>query len=181
MLRYILRRLLSSVLVLFVIITGAFFVMKAAPGGPFDADRKLPPEVEKNIKAKYHLDKPVWQQYALQLESIVLHGDLGPSMKYPDRTVNEILAEGLPVSLLLGVQALFFALLIGLPAGLVAGLQQNTWLHYLPMTGAMAGYMFAVMPVTMSAVTAALASGAASMYAYDYILGPAAKADPTAR
>lgn len=139
MVRYILRRLLSSVLVLFVIITGAFFVMKAAPGGPFDADRKLPAEVEKNIKAKYHLDKPVWQQYALQLESIVLHGDFGPSMKYPDRTVNEILAEGLPVSLLLGVQALFFALLIGLPAGLLAGLKQNTWLDYVPMTGAMAG------------------------------------------
>mgnify|MGYP002629640854 CR=1 FL=1 len=138
MVRYILRRLLSSVLVLFIIVTGSFFVMKAAPGGPFDRDRKLPAEVEKNIKAKYHLDKPVWQQYALQLQSMA-RGDFGPSMKYPDRTVNEILAEGLPVSLILGLQAMVIALLIGLPIGLLAGLKQNTWLDYGPMTGAMAG------------------------------------------
>lgn len=139
MLRYIIRRLLSSVVVIFVIITASFFVMKVAPGGPFDADRKLPSEVKKNIEAKYHLDKPVWQQYLLQMESIVVHGDFGPSMKQPGRTVNEILAEGFPVSMVLGIQALFIALLIGLPAGLVAGLKQNTWVDYTVMTGAMAG------------------------------------------
>ncbi len=137
--RFILRRLFSSVLVVFVIITASFFVMKAAPGGPFDSDRKLPVEVKRNIEAKFHLDKPTWQQYLLQMESIVLHGDFGPSMKYPDRTVNEILAEGLPVSIVLGIQALFIALLIGLPAGLIAGLKQNSLTDYTTMTGAMAG------------------------------------------
>lgn len=139
MFRYVLRRLLSSVMVLLFIITGAFFVMRAAPGGPFDQDRALPPEVKKLIEEKYHFDKPLVTQYLLQLESIALRGDFGPSMKYPDRTVNEILADGLPVSLTLGIQALFIALLIGLPAGLLAGLKQNTWQDYGTMTSAMAG------------------------------------------
>lgn len=139
MLQFILRRLFSSVLVILVIITASFFVMKVAPGGPFDQDRKLPDEVRKNIEAKYHLDKPLLQQYVLQMESIVLRGDFGPSMKYPDRTVNEILADGLPVSLVLGVQALFVAVLLGLTAGLLAGLRQNRWEDYTSMTAAMAG------------------------------------------
>jgi len=137
--RFILRRLVSSVLVVFVIITASFFVMKAAPGGPFDSDRKLPEEVKKNIEAKFHLDKPTWQQYLLQMESIVIHGDFGPSMKYPDRTVNEILADGFPVSMVLGIEALLIALLIGIPAGLIAGLKQNSLTDYTTMTGAMAG------------------------------------------
>ncbi|MEZ4474546.1 MAG: ABC transporter permease subunit [bacterium] len=139
MLRYVLRRIFSAVLVLFVVITASFFVMRAAPGGPFDGEKKLPEEIEKNIRAKYHLDKPLWAQYALQMESILLHADFGPSMKYPDKTVNEILADGLPVSMILGLQALFFALLLGLPAGLYAGFKQNRWQDYATMTGAMAG------------------------------------------
>ncbi|MCA9526799.1 MAG: ABC transporter, partial [Myxococcales bacterium] len=139
MLRYVLRRIVSAVLVLFVVITASFFVMRAAPGGPFDGEKKLPEEIEKNIRAKYHLDKPLWAQYALQMESILLHADFGPSMKYPDKTVNEILADGLPVSMILGLQALFFALLLGLPTGLYAGFKQNRWQDYTTMTGAMAG------------------------------------------
>lgn len=139
MIQFILKRIASSFLVIFIIITASFFVMKVAPGGPFDADRKLPDEVKKNIEAKYHLDKPLWQQYTLQMKSIVIDGDFGPSMKYPDRTVNEILADGLPVSMLLGVQSLFIALLIGLPAGLISGLKQNTLTDYSTMTAAMAG------------------------------------------
>jgi len=139
MLRYILRRLVSSILVLFVVITASFFVMRAAPGGPFDGEKKLADEVMANINARYHLDEPIWKQYALQMERILLHADFGPSMKYPDKSVNEILADGLPVSLILGIQAMFFALLLGLPAGLYAGLKQNRWQDYVAMTGAMAG------------------------------------------
>lgn len=139
MVQYILRRLASSVLVILVIITASFFVMRIAPGGPFDQDRKLPEEVMRNLQEKYHLDEPLWVQYGRQMESIVLRGDFGPSMKYTDRTVNEILAEGLPVSLVLGVQALFIALLLGLTAGLIAGLKQNRWQDYGAMTTAMAG------------------------------------------
>lgn len=139
MVRYILRRLLSSVVVIWIIITGSFFVMRAAPGGPFDQDRELPAEVKKNIEAKYHLDKPMYLQYALQMKQLMLHGDFGPSMKYPDRSVNEILAEGFPVSMALGIQGILIALLIGIPAGLLAGLKQNTWQDYGTMTAAMAG------------------------------------------
>ncbi len=137
--QFLLRRLLSAVFVLFIIITASFFVMKAAPGGPFDTDRKLPPEVKANIEAKYHLDQPLFTQYLRQMGSIVLRGDFGPSMKYPDRTVNEILADGFPVSVVLGTQAMFIALLIGLPAGLLAGLKQNRWQDYTAMGTAMVG------------------------------------------
>jgi oligopeptide transport system permease protein len=138
-LRFLLRRMVSSVMVIFVVVTASFFIMRAAPGGPFDADKKLDPEVEKNIRAKYHLDKPLYEQYARQMKSILIDFDFGPSMKYQDRTVNELIAEGLPVSIILGIQALIIALIIGLPAGLISGLKQNTLTDYTTMTGAMAG------------------------------------------
>jgi oligopeptide transport system permease protein len=139
LIQFILRRLLSSVVVILLIITGSFFIMKVAPGGPFDAERKLPDEVRHNIEAKYHLDKPLFEQYLLQMDSIVLHGDFGPSMKYPDRTVNEMLASGFPVSMILGIQGIIVAILLGLPAGLFAGLRQNKIEDYTAMTAAMAG------------------------------------------
>ncbi len=139
MIPFILRRIVSAFGVLFIILTLSFFVMKAAPGGPFDQDRKLPVEVKKNIEAKYNLDKPMWEQYLLQMNSILFHGDFGPSMKYQDRSVNEILAEGFPVSVTLGLQGMLIALLIGLPAGLLAGLKQNRWQDYTSMTTAMLG------------------------------------------
>ena len=137
--RYILRRIISSILVIFVVVTASFFIMRAAPGGPFDSERKLPAAVEKNLKAKYHLDKPLITQYALQMKSIMLEADFGPSMKYPDKSVNDILSEGLPVSMTLGLQALLIALLLGIPVGLYAGLKQNSWQDYTTMTAAMAG------------------------------------------
>jgi len=136
---FVVRRLISSALVILVVITASFFVVRLAPGGPFDADRALPAEVKANIEARYHLDKPLLTQYLIQLESILLHADFGPSMKYPDKTVNEILAEGLPVSMALGLQALFVALLIGLPIGMWSALKQNQWQDYVAMTVAMAG------------------------------------------
>ena len=137
-------------LVIFVVVTASFFIMRAAPGGPFDQDKKLDPEDEKNIRAKYHLDKPQWQQYAMQMKSICIDFDFGPSMKYQDRTVNELVwgerkpdgswePGGFQVSMTLGIQALLIALLIGLPAGLISGLKQNTLVDYTTMTGAMAG------------------------------------------
>lgn len=139
MLRFILKRLLSSAVVILLIITGSFFVMRAAPGGPFDSEREIPAEVKKNLQDKYHLNDPLLVQYGMQLRSIVIDQDFGPSMKYPDKTVNEILAQGFPISLTLGIQALFIALLLGLPAGLFAGLKQNSFKDYTTMTVAMAG------------------------------------------
>jgi oligopeptide transport system permease protein len=138
MMAYALRRLLGAVPTLFVIITLAFFMMRAAPGGPFDSERKLPPEVERNIKAAYNLDKPLWQQYAIYLGKVA-QGDLGPSYKNKDFTVVQLIGTGLPVSARLGLSAMALALLLGTALGVIAALKQNRWEDYSVMTGAMLG------------------------------------------
>jgi oligopeptide transport system permease protein len=97
MMAYALRRLLGAIPTLLVIITLAFFMMRMAPGGPFDSERRLPPEVERNVKAAYNLDKPLAQQYLIYLGKLA-HGDLGPSYKNKDFTVAQLIATGLPVS-----------------------------------------------------------------------------------
>jgi len=135
---YFIKRLLKAIPVLLIIITIAFFMMRVAPGGPFTQDRKLLPEVEKNIQAAYHLDKPLYVQYGMYLGN-VLTGDLGPSYKYKDFTVNELIALGAPVSLKLGLTALFVALLFGVYLGTIAALNQNKLIDYSVMTIAMTG------------------------------------------
>src|SRR5688500_3944512 len=102
---YIIRRLLSMIPVLWIIATVTFFIMRLAPGGPFDKERRLPPEVEANLRAKYHFDDPLLTQYFRYLGN-ALQGDLGPSYKYAERDVSSFIAEGFPVSLHLGVMAL---------------------------------------------------------------------------
>ena len=138
MIVYALRRAAGAIPTLFVIITLAFFMMRAAPGGPFDSQRKLTPEVERNIKAAYNLDKPLWQQYGIYLGKAV-HGDLGPSYKNQDFTVVQLIATGLPVSARLGLSAMALALLLGTALGVTAALKQNRWEDYSVMTGAMLG------------------------------------------
>ncbi|TFH47509.1 MAG: ABC transporter permease subunit, partial [Lysobacterales bacterium] len=134
----ILRRLLTAVPTLFVIVTVSFFLMRIVPGGPFDADRMLPPEVEQNLAAAYDLDKPVYVQYGLFLRKL-LAGDLGPSFKYADMTVVDIISSGFPVSATLGLSAIFIALLIGIPFGTIAALRQNSAIDYGVMSIAMTG------------------------------------------
>jgi oligopeptide transport system permease protein len=138
MIGYALRRLLGAIPTLFVIVTLAFFMMRAAPGGPFDSQRKLTPEVERNIKAAYDLDKPLTQQYLIYLGKVV-HGDLGPSYKNKDFTVVQLIATGLPVSARLGLCAMALALLLGTFLGVNAALKQNQWEDYSVMTVAMLG------------------------------------------
>lgn len=138
MLNYIFKRLLTAIPTLFVIITIAFFLIRVAPGGPFDTERALPPQVEANLNAKYHLDEPLIQQYGRYLWD-VLRGDLGPSFQYRDFTVNELIASGLPVSLRLGFSAMCLALLIGSTLGIIAALRQNSPTDYSVMTLAMVG------------------------------------------
>ncbi len=138
MMRYALRRLLGAIPTLFIIVTLAFFMMRAAPGGPFDAQRKLTPEVERNVKAAYDLDKPLWRQYAIYIGKVA-HGDLGPSYKNQDFTVVQLIATGLPVSVRLGLSAMALALLLGTALGIMAALKQNRWEDYSVMTGAMLG------------------------------------------
>jgi oligopeptide transport system permease protein len=138
MLRFLLRRLLVAVPTLFLVVTASFFMMHAAPGGPFDSQRRLPPEVERNIKAKYGLDKPLPVQY-LNYVAGVLHGDLGPSLKYSDKTVVSIIAENFPISLRLGLSSLFIGVSIGVALGAVAALRQNSAIDYGLTTFAILG------------------------------------------
>ncbi len=138
MLRYIARRLLQSIPVLFGIATLTFFMLRLAPGGPFDAEKNVTPEIKKALETHYGMNRPLWAQYFDYMGKL-LHGDLGPSFKYPNRTVNELIADCFPVSLELGCYALGFALLAGLAAGTMAALRPNSWTDYLPMSISMAG------------------------------------------
>lgn len=138
MFRFVVRRLLQTIPVLFVIITATFFMVRFVPGGPFTSERALPPEILRNLEAHYGLDQPIWRQYTNYLGRI-LRGDFGPSFKYSNRTVNEIIGQKLPVSLELGGLALGVALLIGLPLGVLAAVRRNSWLDYLASSTGMLG------------------------------------------
>ena len=138
MMAYALRRFLGAIPTLFVIVTLAFFMMRAAPGGPFDSQRRLPPEVERNVKAAYNLDKPLTQQYLIYLGKLA-QGDLGPSYKNKDFTVAQLIGTGLPVSARLGLTAMVLALLLGSFLGIAAALKQNRWQDYSVMSVAMLG------------------------------------------
>ncbi len=139
MLRYILRRLLGLPVVLLILVTITFFLARVAPGGPFSADKNVPPEIKANIEAKYHLDKPLHVQYGRYLRDVVTRGDLGPSFKHKDQTVNEIIERGLPVSFQLGFLAAIFAVTFGVSAGVIASIRQNSWFDYGSMSVAVLG------------------------------------------
>jgi oligopeptide transport system permease protein len=138
MLGFALRRFLGAIPTLFIIVTATFFMMRAAPGGPFDSNRRLPPEIEHNIEAAYDLDKPLVVQYAIYLGKLA-HGDLGPSFKNKDFTVAQLIATGLPVSLKLGLWAMAIAVFAGSALGMWAALRQNHWQDYSVMGIAMFG------------------------------------------
>lgn len=129
MFRFIAARLLQTIPVLLVVATMTFFMVRLVPGGPFDAERNVPPEVKRELEAYYGLDKPVFNQYLDYLGRLV-RGDLGPSYKYANRSVNEMIAATFPVSLQLGVMAMGLALLLGITAGVIAALRPNSKLDY---------------------------------------------------
>ncbi len=135
---FILKRIAQAIPVMFVVITITFFMVRAAPGGPFDDERDVPPEVLKNLNARYNLDASVWEQYTDYLANL-LRGDFGPSFKYTNRTINEMIGFGFPVTLELSLYALVFAMCIGLLAGIISALRPNTWQDYIPMSTAMLG------------------------------------------
>jgi oligopeptide transport system permease protein len=138
MLTYITQRLLIAVPTLLIVVAASFFLMHGAPGGPFDADAQLEPEVLENIRASYDLDKPVPVQFWLYLRGLA-RGDFGPSIVYKDFNVTELIAVGLPVSLKLGLSAMAVAVVLGGFGGIVAALRQNGWLDYTIMAVAMTG------------------------------------------
>jgi ABC-type dipeptide/oligopeptide/nickel transport system permease component len=149
MTQYIIRRILGFIPVLFTITLFTFVLMRAIPGGPFDfvGDKSLPPTVVANLEAKYHLDWPMWKQFLSYLigddvlgeegkSRGVLRGDLGPSLRYRGQSVNDIVGTTFPTSAQLGILSVILALIIGVPAGIIAALNQNTWLDYSSTFGA---------------------------------------------
>lgn len=131
MFAYILRRLAMAVPTLLLLIVLSFLLMHLAPGGPFTQERALPPQVLANLNAKYGFDDPLWRQIWNYVWGIVVHFDFGPSFVYPDRTVNQLIADGFPVTLTYGSLAFLAAVLVGVTLGTVAAIRQNSWLDYL--------------------------------------------------
>lgn len=122
----VLHRLAFMVPLLLGISLAAFALIRLAPGGPFDRERQVPPEIERQLNAKYHLDQPVWRQFLIYLRGLV-RGDLGPSMRYRNHTVNDLLIAGLPVSLTLGLLAFALAMGLGVPVGFAAAIRRGRW------------------------------------------------------
>lgn len=123
---YIIKRIFNSFIVLWIVITITFFLMHAIPGGPFTAEKSLPPYVLHSIEERYKLNDPLYKQYGDYLCNLV-QGDLGPSFKYPGRSVNDIIKDGFPVSFKLGIEAILIAIIIGIPAGILAGVKKDKW------------------------------------------------------
>lgn len=148
MLRYFLIRLSGAVPTLFVIVTIAFFLIRAAPGGPFDQEQTLPPEILANLERAYGLDEPIWIQYGRYLGALA-RGDFGPSFKYKDFSVTELVRQGFPVTLEIGSAAMALALLVGVPVGTFAALRHNRAGDYATMALAVVGIAiptFVVLP-----------------------------------
>jgi oligopeptide transport system permease protein len=149
MLRYVLERLLGAIPTLFFIVTISFFLIRIAPGGPFDLERPLEAKVMENLNRIYHLDEPLWNQYLIYLKSIAVL-DFGPSFYFRDFSINELFAASLPISMQLGLSALALALVVGGVLGVVAALRQNHGLDYSVMAAATLGVTipnFVVAPV----------------------------------
>ncbi len=138
MLRFSTSRFLQSLLALFLVITATFFMVRFVPGGPFTAEKAVTPEILRNLEAHYGLDKPLWRQYLDYLSSLA-RGDLGPSFKYPNRTVNEIIFDKVPVSAELGSISLAVALVLGIGLGTLAAIRRNTWVDYVASSFGMIG------------------------------------------
>ena len=123
---YIIKRIFNAFIVLWIVITINFFLMNAIPGGPFTAEKSLPPYVLHSIEERYKLNDPLYKQYGDYLCNLV-QGDMGPSFKYPGRSVNDIIKDGFPVSFKLGIEAILIAIIIGIPAGILAGVKKDKW------------------------------------------------------
>ncbi len=132
-LKFILSRLFTGIFVIIAVVTITFFLLRALPGGPFDTEKKLPPEIQKNIEAKYNLNEPVWKQYLLYVKGLS-SGDFGPSYKYIDRSVNDIIKETLPVSAELGVIALILSIAIGSVFGILSATKPSGFLDFLSVS-----------------------------------------------
>jgi oligopeptide transport system permease protein len=151
MTKFIIRRFIGLIPTLFVIVTVSFFIIRVAPGGPFDLEKRLPPTIKKNIERKYHLDEPVIVQYGRYVLDM-LRGDLGPSYRNPDHDVNYFVVNSLPKSMILGVLALSASVVLGIGVGMISAVRQNSWADYTAMSFAVVGItvpLFVIAPVLM--------------------------------
>ncbi|PHP27286.1 oligopeptide ABC transporter permease OppB [Limimaricola cinnabarinus] len=131
MLNYVLRRVAIAIPTILLLVVISFVLMYAAPGGPFNSERPLPAQVMANIEARYGLDQPYWKQMATYIWNVVVHFDFGPSFQYRDRTVNDVIAQGFPVTLTYGFWSFIVALVVGVALGAAAAIRHNSWLDYL--------------------------------------------------
>ena len=138
MLAIFIKRIFMAIPVLLAVATMTFFLIKLAPGGPFDAEKAVSPQVLKNLNAVYNLDASEWEQYTDYMTGVI-QGDFGPSFKYPGRSVTEMIASGLPITFELAMYAILIALVIGVLSGVLAALKRNTMLDFIPMAIAMIG------------------------------------------
>ena len=138
MISLILKRLGTAIPVLLAVITLTFFMVHSAPGGPFDEEKAVSPEVLIKLNERYNLNEPLWKQYFDYLSNVI-QGDFGPSFRYPSRSVTELISIGLPITFELALYAILFALMLGIVAGVISSLRPNTAYDYIPMTAAMAG------------------------------------------
>jgi oligopeptide transport system permease protein len=138
MLVIFIKRVFMAIPVLLAVATMTFFLIKLAPGGPFDAEKAVSPQVLKNLNAVYNLDASEWEQYTDYMTGVI-QGDFGPSFKYPGRSVTEMIASGLPITFELAMYAILIALVIGVLSGVLAALKRNTMLDFIPMAIAMIG------------------------------------------
>jgi len=131
MFNFVLRRLAIVIPTMLVLIVISFILMHSAPGGPFTSERELPPEILANVEAKYGLDQPLISQIVVYVKNVVFHFDFGPSFTYKDRSVNEIIAQGFPITLIYGSISFLVAVLVGVSLGVAAAIRHNSWLDYL--------------------------------------------------
>jgi oligopeptide transport system permease protein len=156
MFSYIVKRLLIAVPTLLLLVVLSFLLMYAAPGGPFTYEKELPPEILANLEAKYGLDQPLWRQMFNYVWGVVAHFDFGPSFVYKDRDVNEIIAQGFPVTLTYGFYAFVLAVTVGVSLGVIAAIKKNTWIDYLAVgatIGAQVLPNFVMAPILMLVFT----------------------------
>lgn len=156
---FILKRLAIAIPTLLVLIIASFILMKIAPGSPFTGEKNLPRDVLNNINARYGFDKPQWQQLVEYVWNIVAHFDFGPSFKYKDRSVNDIIAQGFPVTLTYGFWAFLLASVVGVVLGTVAAVKQNSWVDYLAVgvtVGAQVVPNFVLAPILVLVFTLGL-------------------------
>ncbi len=131
MFNYVIKRIAIAIPTLLILIIISFVLMHSAPGGPFNSEKPLPPQVLANIEAKYGLDQPLWKQMTNYVVGLVTEFDMGPSFRYKDRSVNEIIAQGFPITITYGVLSFVVAVTVGVTLGAVAAIRQNTWIDYI--------------------------------------------------